>query len=122
MDNDNFFNPPPGFNPDIPRGSQPPAPPFSPPNFIPEAPGMGPQPFLGGPGSGTQFRGRRPNQPGSFQRCINRFTFIWLINGNSFWFYPTFAGWQHVEGFRWRNGRWVYEIINLRRILFFRCF
>jgi hypothetical protein len=29
---------------------------------------------------------------------------------------------MHVDGFRWRNGVWVFERINLRLILFFLCF
>lgn len=128
MDNDNFysvnrqrFNPPPDVDPDMRgRGNQPPSSP--PPNFIPESPGMNAQPFSGGPDYRTQFRGGGLNQPDRLRRCLNRFTFMWLINGNNFWFYPVFIGRQHVEGFRWRNGRWIYDSINLRRILFFRCF
>jgi hypothetical protein len=54
--------------------------------------------------------------------CLNRFTFIWLVNGNSFWFYPTFVDRQFVTGFRWRRNRWEFDRINLRRILFHRCF
>lgn len=130
MDNDNInnvnrqpFNPPPPVDPDRRgRGNQPPSSP--PPNFTPENPGMDAQPFSGNPDYGIQFRGGGfgPNSPGNFRRCLNRFTFVWLINGNNFWFYPVFIGWQYVEGFRWRNGRWIYDRINLRRILFFRCF
>ncbi len=128
MDNNNFnnvnrqfFNPPPNFDPDMRgRGNQPPSSP--PPNFTPEGPGMDAQPFTTGPDYRTQFRGGGFSQPGRLRRCLNQFTFIWLINGNNFWFYPVFIGRQYVEGFRWRNGRWIYDSINLRRILFFRCF
>lgn len=119
LDNNTFFNPPPGLNPNSPgRGNMPPSPP---PNFIPDAPIMDAQPF-GGSDNRSQFRSGAPSQSGNVWRCINRFTFIWLINGRSFWFYPVFVSWQHVEGFRWVNGRWEFDRINLNRILFFRCF
>ncbi|WP_228351846.1 hypothetical protein [Variimorphobacter saccharofermentans] len=99
------------------------APRSAPPNFIPEAPQMESRTF-GAPGRpgvpvSPQFGFVRPGQ---IRRCIHRYTFIWLVNGNSFWFYPTFVGNQFVQGFRWRRNRWEFERINLRRILFFRCF
>ncbi len=121
-----FFNQ--QFNPDGFRTPPPPPPnmggqpPSAPPRFTPEMPSMREQPFSGAPDSGAQFRGGGQNQPRNYRRCLNRFTYIWLINGNNFWFYPTFVGWQQIEGFRWRNGRWDYDRINLRRILFLSCF
>jgi hypothetical protein len=113
------------FPPQTPGMEQPPR--TAPPNFIPEGPGMEGEPF-GGPSRGAQYRGGEPFRGGSrtnpreIRRCINRFTFIWLINGNSFWFYPTFVDRQFVFGFRWRRNRWEFDRINLRRIFFFRCF
>lgn len=107
---------------DMPRmGGQPLSPP---PNFTPEMPRMEREQTFGAPDQfGAQYRGGRQQYPPVFnRRCLNRYTFIWLINGNSFWFFPTFIGWQHIEGFRWRNGRWVYDRINLRRIIFSTCF
>jgi hypothetical protein len=56
------------------------------------------------------------------RRCLFRFTYFWLFNGNDFWFYPTFVDGQFVHGFRWRRNRWEFDRINLRRIFFFRCF
>lgn len=117
----------PGTQPQSPsgqvgRGMQPPSPP---PNFTPEMPQAEAQPFAGraearspGGGIGIIFPGFRRDLRG----CINRFTYIWLINGNNFWFYPIFTGRQTVEGFRWRRNAWVYDRINTNRILFFRCF
>ncbi len=109
--------------PGSPGMGQPPR--SAPPNFIPEGPSMergqmeGPAQF----GAGSEFRGGGiQTRPGEIRRCINRFTFIWLFNGNSFWFYPTFVDRQFVMGFRWRRNRWEFERINLRRIFFFRCF
>jgi hypothetical protein len=57
-----------------------------------------------------------------FRNCLNHFTFIWLWNGRSFWFYPIFVGRRTAEGFVWRGNGWVYDSINLNRIFFFRCF
>lgn len=100
------------------------APRSAPPSFTPEAPRMDQR--RGESGEPSQFGGQRGGdfrtQPREFRRCINRFTFIWLINGNSFWFYPTFVSRDFVQGFRWRRNRWEFDRINLRRILFFRCF
>jgi len=98
----------------------------APPNFIPEAPGMQRGP-MAGPGQMPYEFGRRYPEdhqvrPRDLRRCLYRFTFIWLNNGNSFWFFPTFVGNQFVQGFRWRQNRWEYDRINLRRIFFFRCF
>jgi hypothetical protein len=92
------------------------APRTAPPSFIPEGPSMDQRAFMGPDGQRMFVR------PGDFRRCMFRFTFIWLVNGNSFWFFPTFAGRQFVEGFRWRRNRWEFDRINIRRIFFFRCF
>lgn len=111
-------------NPQIPPrepiGTPPGAPSSAPPNFTPDMQRGGGQQFYGPQGEGFSRGGQ--GQYGNFRGCLNRFTYMWLINGNDFWFYPTFIGRQQVEGFRWRNGRWMYARINIRRILFFRCF
>ncbi|MDD3174161.1 MAG: hypothetical protein PHF63_11015 [Herbinix sp.] len=93
-----------------------------PPNFIPEGPGMERRSMGGPTGYGEQFRPGMQTRPRELRRCLNRFTFIWLVNGNSFWFFPTFIDRQFVVGFRWRRNRWEYDRININRIIFFRCF
>ncbi|WP_225434190.1 transporter [Peribacillus tepidiphilus] len=62
--------------------------------------------------------------PGSLRNCLYRFTFIWLNNGRSFWFYPTFIGRNSVAGYRWRRryNRWVYFGLDTRNISSFQCF
>lgn len=113
----------PGFGPGQARpGNQPP---LAPPDFTPQLP-REEQQLLSGP---SDFRGpfggriidfrRRPQD---FRRCLNRFTYIWLVNGSNFWFYPVFIGRNHIEGFRWRRNRWDYDRININRILFHLCF
>lgn len=114
---------PPGFGPGPGRpGMQPPS---APPDFTPQLP-REEQQLLSGP---SDFRGpfggriidfrRRPRD---FRRCLNRFTYIWLVNGSNFWFYPVFIGRNTIEGFRWRRNRWDYERLNINRILFHLCF
>ncbi|ALC88624.1 hypothetical protein AM500_01550 [Bacillus sp. FJAT-18017] len=60
--------------------------------------------------------------PGGIRRCLYRYTYIWLNNGNSFWFYPTFVGRTSIAGWRWRRRGWSYYGTDLRRIRSFRCF
>ncbi len=111
----------------------------APPDFIPEAPRMDRRQmqdfddrdrtgfgiFIGPdrdggynrPGDGRDFGRRR-----DMRRCLFRFTYFWLYNGNEFWFFPTYVDGQFVMGFRWRRNRWEFDRINLRRIFYFRCF
>ena len=112
---------PPGFPPPG-QGAQEMAPRTAPPNFIPEMPDMEKRSYgqpYGGGGQMTPYMQIRPRE---LRRCLNRFTFIWLINGNSFWFYPTFLDRQFVYGFRWRRNQWEYDRLNVNRIIFSRCF
>lgn len=112
---------PPGPGPGRPGGQ----PPSAPPTFTPQLPReeegqllSEPSGFRGVGGRIIDFR-RRPRD---FRGCMNRFTYIWLINGNNFWFYPVFIGRNAIEGFRWRRNRWEYERIFMNRILFHQCF
>lgn len=135
------MGPPPQMAPEGPppmRGREE-QPRTAPPNFIPQPPGMeqgpgrgmGPErrgPGFGRPGrpfepepmpqTGEEFRGRIRGIRG----CVNRFTYIWLFNGENFWFYPTFVDNRFVRGFRWRRDRWVFDRIYINRIFFFRCY
>ncbi|HKL80826.1 MAG TPA: hypothetical protein VJ888_10380 [Mobilitalea sp.] len=139
-----FPTPPGGQPPNRPGGpgGQPPnrpggpggQPRTAPPNFTPQLPRMDDQPSgfapqFGGPDTRDgQDRGRGRDfggffrQPRNFRACMNQFTFIWLFNGNNFWFFPINRRGQFIEGFRWRRNRWEYERININRILFFQCF
>ncbi len=60
--------------------------------------------------------------PSGIRSCLFRNTFIWLTNGDNFWFFPTFVGRQSLIGFRWRGFGWIYHVIDLRRIRSFQCF
>lgn len=60
--------------------------------------------------------------PGGIRRCLYRYTYIWLRNGRSFWYFPTFVGRNSVAGYRWRRRTgWVYFGIDLRSINSFQC-
>jgi len=117
---------PPGPGPAVPpSGPFPPGlqqPRSAPPDFIPSGPfserGFGNQPAQ----SRERFRGDMRTRPRDFNRCMNSFTYLWLINGNNFWFYPVAIDRQFVIGFRWRRNRWEFDRINLNRILFYVCF
>ena len=93
---------------------------FAPPNFTPELPREQRQ-FINTVDDDSMERFGGFNQP-TLRRCMNRFTFIWLRNGNGFWFFPIFTTNRQVFGFRWNGRNWVNDNINLRRILFFQCF
>jgi hypothetical protein len=60
--------------------------------------------------------------PGAIQRCLFRYTYIWMRGGQQFWFFPTFVGRRSIAGFRWTGFTWVYFGTDLRRIRSFQCF
>ncbi|MGO4111637.1 collagen-like protein [Paenibacillus sp. YAF4_2] len=115
-----FFPPPgpPGFpgqpgppggppGPGGPSGpsGQPMAPSSPPPGFIPQQPQV------------SQFA----VDPGAISRCMFRNTYIWLRNGNQFWFFPVFLGRTSVAGFQWNGRFWMYTGLSLQSIQSFTC-
>ncbi|MNW49189.1 hypothetical protein D3C74_265970 [compost metagenome] len=88
-----------------PQGTQQP-PSSPPPQFTP------PQP------AATAFA----IDPGAIVGCLFRNTFVWLRNGNAFWFFPTFVGRTSIAGFRWTGRTWVFTGVDLRSIVSFTCF
>ncbi|KAF0819143.1 MULTISPECIES: hypothetical protein [unclassified Cytobacillus] len=116
---------------------------FNLPGFPPGGPGFGPPgppPGFPGGGGGPGGQDGPPSSPppsftpqmqqvstfaidpGAIRGCLFRNTFVWLQNGNSFWFFPTFVGRTSVAGWRWRTWRWTYYGTDLRRIRSFQCF
>lgn len=59
--------------------------------------------------------------PGAIRNCLFQYTYVWLINGNSFWMYPTFVGRRSVSGYRWTKFGWTYIGIDLNLIETFLC-
>ncbi|MCL2415722.1 MAG: hypothetical protein FWD01_02810 [Defluviitaleaceae bacterium] len=98
--------------PTVPPQPQPPqnfprsgsAPRSAPPNYIPQtAPNL------------------RAVDPGAINGCLYNNTFIWLTNGRSFWYYPTFVGRRSVSGFRWTGRGWVFMGFDLNLVEAFFC-
>lgn len=98
-------------------------PPFPPNNTSRGGPTpMGPPPSAV-PQKPAQMRaGTRMVSPGSMRNCIGRFTYVWLSNGQEFWFFPVQIWANTVAGFRWdRRFGWSYTGISLNRIDMFTC-
>jgi hypothetical protein len=61
-------------------------------------------------------------EPGGIRRCLYRNTYVWLVNGQQFWYYPVFVGRTSIAGFRWNGFFWIYAGYDLRLIQSFTCF
>ncbi|MEC0654006.1 hypothetical protein P8880_08825 [Bacillus spizizenii] len=57
-------------------------------------------------------------EPVAIQPCLFRFTYVWLTNGSSFWFYPIILGRRSVGGFYWDSSRrrWAYFALDTNLI------
>lgn len=42
--------------------------------------------------------------------------FIWLENGERFWFYPVYFGKRYIYGYRWTGAEWVYSSVLINGI------
>ena len=116
------FRPPygPPFGPNRPS-----RPPFGPPGSWPGRPPFGPN---GGEAPTSPPPPYIPEQapyrvdPGSIRNCKNKYTYIWLKDGSSFWYYPTYIGRRSISGYRWIGFMWVYYGTDLKRIDSFICY
>ncbi|SER75338.1 hypothetical protein [Salipaludibacillus aurantiacus] len=123
------FGPPGGPGPGFgPPGGTPPG--FGPPGGPPPGPGFGPSggpppgpPPATPPPTGPEGIGVFAVDPGAFRRCLYRYTYVVLVDGRRFWFWPTFIGRTSVAGYRWRprQFRWVYFGIDANQIRSFQC-
>ncbi|WP_416826792.1 transporter [Ectobacillus polymachus] len=98
---------PPGQGGDIPSMQQGGPPQSPPPAVIPQKPQVAPYAV----------------DPGAIRRCMYHYTYIWLTNGRSFWFYPVYLGRNSIAGYRWSPSRyrWIYTGFDLRSIEHFAC-
>ncbi|MEK5083011.1 hypothetical protein [Bacillus sp. FSL H8-0515] len=57
-------------------------------------------------------------EPITIRPCLFRFTYVWLTNGRSFWFFPIILGRRSVGGFYWDSSRrrWVYFALDTNLI------
>ncbi|MGZ4135284.1 MAG: hypothetical protein ACXVC1_07600 [Tumebacillaceae bacterium] len=92
-------------------GAHPPTTP--PPSFTPQQPHTA----YHHPGTGVYAV-----DPGAIRPCRNRYVYIWLNNGRSFWAYPTYVGPTSLAGYRWNGRYWEYFGIDLHRIAQFKCY
>ncbi|MBD8003748.1 collagen-like protein [Bacillus norwichensis] len=103
-----------------------PMPPFPGPSGLPglpgsqlsQAPTAPPPPFIPQQAAISPFA----VDPGAIRLCLFRNTFIWLNNGEGFWYYPIFVGPRSVAGFRWNGRFWMIFGVDTRRIISFTCF
>lgn len=105
---DNGFNP--NKNPNMQLGA--------PPNYTPSKKDKGVQSF-GSSQGGPQSKSVSPN---SIRFCLFQFTYIWEVNGRSYWCYIIQVDNRTVTGFRWFGRSWAYFGIDLRRIDSFICY
>ncbi|MGL5577275.1 MAG: hypothetical protein ACRDCW_17185 [Sarcina sp.] len=54
--------------------------------------------------------------------CVYRFTYLWLHNGKAFWSYPTYINNNILSGWEWRNYKWQFFSIPIRKISNFYCY
>lgn len=94
----------------------------------PEGGPQGPQSFQAPTAPPPQFVPQQQSvtgfavEPGGIRRCLFRNTYIWLVNGQQFWYYPVFVGRTSIAGFRWTGFFWMYAGYDLRLISSFTCF
>ena len=103
-----------GFPGEGGMGQQPPLQP--PPSFTPSLSEA--QTLQGGVGGPSTYA----VDSGAFRGCLYRYTYVWLRNGRSFWFYPTYIGRRSVAGYRWNGFRWDYIGFDTTRVVAFRCY
>ncbi|WP_336775721.1 transporter [Paenibacillus sp. MMO-58] len=48
--------------------------------------------------------------------CINNYTYVWLRDGQQFWYYPTSVESFGISGFRWNGYTWLYYGIDPRLV------
>jgi len=111
------FNPP-GFN--YPEGNynQPGMPKSPPPNYTPNKNDGGVQSFS----QGQYGPGTKAVSSNSIRFCLYKYTYIWEVNGRSYWAFLLNVDRVSVSGFRWLGRRWVYFGVDLRRIDSFVCY
>lgn len=48
--------------------------------------------------------------------CVQQYTYVWLWNGDSFWFYPISIEQSGISGYRWNGFFWAYYGFDPRLI------
>ncbi len=76
------------------------APTVAPPNYIPVRPMI---------------------TPGPIGSCTSRMTYLWMIDGSSFWTMITGISISTVSGYRWNGYNWIFFETNVNNIETFVC-
>lgn len=64
-----------------------------------------------------------PPQPSTYLvDCMYEYTYVWLVNGESFWFFPTRVEYDGVSGYRWNGRYWMFYGIDPRLIDAVACY
>jgi len=111
------FNPP-GFNSPIGGNTQSGMPKSPPPNYIPNKNDGGVQSF----NQGNYGAGTKAVSQNSIRFCLYKYTYIWEVNGRSYWAFLLNIDRVSASGFRWLGRRWVYFGVDLRKIDSFVCY
>ena len=64
----------------------------------------------------------KPSYPTYIVDCLYQNTYVWLRNGNRFWFYPTRVEYGEISGYRWNGAFWQYYGIDPRMIETVSCY
>lgn len=109
---------PPGFNHPCGGFTPPGMPKSPPPSYIPSKNDKGVQNF-----SQVEYGPEtKAVSPNSIRFCLFKYTYIWEINGRSYWAFLFNVDRRSVSGFRWLGRNWVYFGVDLRRIDSFVCY
>ena len=57
-----------------------------------------------------------------FRLCAYRYTYLWLKNGKAFWCYPTHITGTIISGWKWKNYKWKFFSMPVKRINNFYCY
>ncbi|MCL2753704.1 MAG: hypothetical protein FWE44_06110 [Defluviitaleaceae bacterium] len=111
-----------------PQNNAPHHQPMHPPQFIPQHPPLHfdqrrrPAPNAFPPRHiPNRVPGFKAINPGGIVRCMDNNTYIWLVSGQNFWFYPTFVGRRSIAGYRFVRNNWVYMGFDINLIESFFC-
>jgi len=61
------------------------------------------------------------NPTGYIVDCLYNYTYVWLSDGENFWYYPTRVEYGEVSGYRWNGMFWYYYGIDPRFIYGVSC-
>lgn len=86
-----------------------------PPNYIPSKQDKGVQNF-------SSSKDANAVSPNSIKFCLFKYTYIWEVNGRSYWTFLLNIDKRSVSGFRWLGFSWVYFGLDLRRVDSFICY